>query len=175
MLSTSTPSSLVAMDQLWLADDYTKQFRAMSDDYRAFVADPARATFDAAWQGIKPMPLPGAIALAGVCLFFALRWWRGWNAELEIDPSERTVTIRRRPMFFTGPRTLTRPATELRLVEAVENRYVGRGQRAKFVHFELRDAASGKRVFRYLALYDKKTRAQLDADMALLAQHVQSS
>lgn len=77
-------------------------------------------------------------------------------------------------MFFTGPRTLTKPVKELRLVENVERRAVGRGQTAKFAHFELRDT-SGKLVFRYRTLYDRKSRAKLDGDMKLLADFIQRS
>jgi hypothetical protein len=74
-------------------------------------------------------------------------------------------------MFFTGPRELRMPAADLRLVEGVEKRYLGRGQSAKFARFELRTPA-GKQVFRYTIMYDAKNRAALDGYMQLLANHV---
>lgn len=161
---------------LWLGSD-TKDpatialYRKLSADLQAFLSDPSRPTYDAAIPPVPPkyFPLFFVVLFGGLMGYFGFRWWRGWYAELVLDPAQRTITIHRRPMFFTGPRTLTRPVSELRLVEAVENRYIGRGQRAKFAHFELRDAATGKRVFKYLAYYDRKSRAQLDGDMALLA------
>jgi len=124
---------------LWLGSDTSDAptialYRKLSGDLQAFLGDPARATYDAA----LPPPPKSYVGFAfiflfgALCGFFGFRWWRGWYAELELDPKERTITIHRRPMFFTGPRTLTRAVNELRLVEAVENRYIGRGQRAKF-------------------------------------------
>ncbi|MBV8762538.1 MAG: hypothetical protein JO257_34960 [Deltaproteobacteria bacterium] len=161
---------------LWLGSDTQDAatialYQQLSADLQAFLGDPARATYDAS---IPPPPKRYAgfvfiVLFGALCGLYGLRWWRGWYTELALDPAQRTIAIHRRPMFFTGPRTVTRPVRELKLVEAIENRYVGRGNRAKFAHFELRDAASGKRVFKYLAFYDRKNRAQLDGDMELLA------
>lgn len=150
-------------------DLYTK----LSSDLQAFLDSPQRATFDAVLPSSKVTYVGFVfIQVFGLLLgYFGFRWWRGWYAELELDPRERTITIHRRPMFFTGPRTLTRPAKELRLVENVERRSVGRGQSAKFARFELRDTG-GKLVFHYRTLYDRKSRAKLDGDMKLLAEFV---
>ena len=166
---TSTP--------LWLGSD-TKDaptlelYRRFSADLQAFLDDPNRPTYDAEFP-LPPRGSPvGAVVIIAFGLLlgrFGFRWWRGWYAELELDPAQRTITIHRRPMFFAGPRTVTRHVKDLRLVEAVENRYIGRGQRAKFAHFELREQTTNRRVFKYLALYDGKTRAQLDGDMVLLS------
>ena len=165
---TSTP--------LWLGSDAKDAptialYDKLSADLQAFLDDPARPTFDAVFPlpHVSYVPLLFVIGFGLLLGWFGFRWWRGWYAELELDAATRSVIIHRRPMFFTGPRTVTRQVKDLRLVEAVENRYIGRGQRAKFAHFELREQATDRRVFKYLALYDGKTRAKLEGDMALLA------
>lgn len=170
---TSTP--------LWLGNDTDDAptialYRKYSADLQAFLDDPNRATYDAEF------PLPPRGSPAGVIVivafglllgWFGFRWWRGWYAELELDPAQRTITIHRRPMFFTGPRRVTHAVRDLRLHEAVEQRNVGRGNRAKFAIFELRDKATDKRVFKYAALYDGRTRAKLDGEQALLSKFFQ--
>ena len=166
---TSTP--------LWLGTDSDdaptiELYRKYSADLQAFLDDPTRASYDAAFP-IPPRGNPAGLILIvafGLLLgWFGFRWWRGWYAELELDPAQRTITIHRRPMFFTGPRRVTIAVRELRLRESVEQRNVGRGSRAKFAIFELRDQATDKRVFKYAALYDGRTRAKLDGDQALLS------
>jgi len=158
---------------LWIGqatkkDARIEEYRRLADDFQAFLLDPKRTTFDASLAPVGGAPWPMLIIIGLVMCYFGLRWWRGWYAELELDPAAREITIHRKPMLFTGPRTKKVAASELRLVEAVENRYIGRGQRAKFARIELRDQ-TGKRVFRYTTLYDQKSRAVLDGYMALLA------
>jgi len=152
-------------------------FERLSTDLQAFLDDPNRPTFDAVVppnQNVSYAGFIGIVAFGLLLGYFGFKWWRGWYATLELDQQQRTVTIHRRPMFFTGPRTVTKPVNELRLVEGVERRSVGRGQSAKFARFELRDP-QGKLVFRYRTLYDKKSRAKLDGDMKLLADFIQRS
>lgn len=166
---TSTP--------LWLGTDTTdaatiELYRKYSADLQAFLDDPNRATYDAVFPLPPPVnraPVIFIIAFGLLLGWFGFRWWRGWYAELELDAATRSIIIHRRPMFFTGPRTVTRHVKDLRLVERVEQRNVGRGNRAKFALFELREQATDKPVFKYAALYDGRTRAKLDGDMALLA------
>ena len=144
------------------------EYQRFSADLQAFLGDPSRPTFDASYGQAKKPPSPWLLlAIGAVFLAFGLPWWHGWYAELELDSAAREITIHRRPRLFTGPRTQKYAASDLRLGEGVENHYIGRGQRAKFVRFELRDA-SGKRVFRYLTLYDARSRAKLDGDMQRL-------
>jgi hypothetical protein len=166
---------------LWLGSQQGDQatmalYAKLSADLQAFIDDPNRPTFDAMLPPSKVTYVAFALIFPfGLLLgFFGFRWWRGWYAELELDPHKRTITIHRRPMFFTGPRTLEKPVSELRLSEDVERRNIGKGQSAKFARFELWDTR-GKRVFKYLTLYDNKSRAQLDADMKLLSDFVQRS
>ena len=144
------------------------RYQQMASDLQTFLDHPHSATFDASFQTMKPAPWPMLIIIGLVMCYFGLRWWRGWYAELELDPAAREITIHRKPMLFTGPRTKKLAASELRLAEAVENRYIGRGQRAKFARIELRDQ-TGKLVFRYTTLYDNKSRAVIDGYMQLLA------
>jgi len=159
---------------LWLGSQQGDQetmdlYTRFSADLQAFLDDPKRPTFDALLPPSKVTYVGFVfVFLFGLLLgFFGFRWWRGWYCELELDPHERTITIHRRPMFFTGPRTLELSVKDLKLSEHVERRDIGRGQTAKFARFELRNTA-GKRVWRYTTLYDKKSRAKLDGDMALL-------
>ena len=166
---TSTP--------LWLGTD-TKDastialYDQFSADLQAFLADPARPTFDAAFP---IAPIPNRFPLVFVMGFgllvgwFGFRWWRGWYTTHELDAAQRAITIHRHPMFFTGPRTVTRHVKDLRLVERVEQRSVGRGNRAKFAVFQLREQSTDSLVFKYAALYDGRTRAKLDGEMALLS------
>jgi hypothetical protein len=158
---------------LWLATSSNDPaaiaaYTRLAADFQAFLTDPSRPTFDGTY-GAPPKPRIWIFILAFglVCGYFGFRWWRGWYAEIELDSAARELTIHRRPMFFTGPRTKKYAASELRLSEHVDKRSLGRGQSAKFATFELRDA-HGKRVFKYTTMYDGKHRAVLDGHMALL-------
>jgi hypothetical protein len=142
-------------------------YRHMAADLQAFLNDPTRPAFDASFTLQTHAPVAALVIVGLVMALLGFRWWRGWAAELELDRTADTLTIHRRPMFFTGPRRVTLPRRELRLREAVQLRYVGKGQRAKFARFELRDAR-GRRVFAYATLYDAKSRATLDGYLATL-------
>ena len=166
---TSTP--------LWLGTD-TKDaatialYQRMSADLQAFLDDPTRPTYDAVFPLPPPVshfPLIFVFGFGLLLGWFGFRWWRGWYATLELDAAQRAITIHRHPMFFTGPRTVTRHVKDLRLVERVEQRSVGRGNRAKFAVFQLREQSTDSLVFKYAALYDGRTRAKLDGEMALLS------
>lgn len=168
-----------ATTPLWLGTRTTDPalvaiYRAQAGELQVFLADPTRTTFDEHFE-IPRSGSPAGIVLVGllglILAYYGFRWWRGWYAELEFAGDD--VIIRRRPMFFTGPRELRMPRAELRLVEAVEKRYLGKGQSAKFARFELQ-TRDGKRVFRYTTMYDGKSRAVLDGYMQLLANHVSS-
>lgn len=168
---TSTP--------LWLGWDSSDPstvalFQKYAGELQTFLETPSQPTFDVAFpkEPIQRWRVIYIIAFGTFLGWFGFRWWRGWYSTLTLDPAARTITIYRKPMFFIGPRTVTRAASELRLVENVEDRYIGRGNRAKFALFELRDKATNKRVFKYVTLYDRKSRAQIDGDMALLARFV---
>jgi len=146
-------------------------YQQLAAELQAFLEHPHSATYDASFQTMKAAPWPLLLIVGLIATFYGFRWWRGWYAELELDPGARELTIHRKPMFFTGARTRTYAAKDLRLLERIENRYVGRGQRAKFARFELRDL-QGKRVFRYTTMYDAANRAVLDGYMALLKDFV---
>ncbi len=159
---------------LWLAQPSTDPaavatYTRLARDFQAFLADPSRTTFDGSYAvaGLPVGLVISVLAFGLVCGFFGVRWWRGWYAELEIDKAAGEITIHRRPMFFTGPRTVKLARRDLQLLESVEKRYLGRGQSAKFARFELHDTR-GKRVFSYTTMYDRKSRAVLDGYMALL-------
>lgn len=165
-------SITVPIEKLWLGHNPTPDENQLAANFRAFVADGTRATFDATWRTVKPPPPAIAIVMGLLLVLAGGRWWRGWYSELELAGDE--IIIRQRPMFFTGPRERRFGKRDVQLVEGVENRYVGRGQRAKFARIELR-AEDGKPVFRYSTLYDKKSRAVLDGYMQLLASHISRS
>jgi hypothetical protein len=143
------------------------QYRRMAADLQTFLDHPQTATFDASFQTIGTAPWWLFVGVGLLACIYGFRWWRGWYAELELDRAAREITIHRRPMFFTGPRTVKLAASDVRLDEAIERRYVGNFQRALFARFELRDT-HGKRVFRYATLYDKKSCAQLDGYLVAL-------
>jgi hypothetical protein len=147
-------------------------YRDRSADLQAFLADRGRATYDARFE-LPRTGSPAGIVVIGLfsllLAYFGFRWWRGWYAELEVAGDE--IIIRRRPMFFTGPRELRMPMGDLVLSEHVEKRYLGKGQSAKFALFELR-TREGKRVFKYTTMYDQKSRGVLDGYMQLLGSHI---
>lgn len=159
---------------LWLATSSNKAadiklYTQLASDFQAFLADPSHPTFDATY-GAPPAQVPIFMVILAFGLFagyFGFRWWRGWYATLEVDHAAREITIHRKPMFFTGPRTQKYAARDLTLSEHVDKRYLGRGASAKFAKFELRDQ-QGKRVFKYTIMYDNKNRAVLDGYMQLL-------
>lgn len=79
-----------------------ENYRRLAADLQAFLNDPTRKTFSAEY-----FALGGSrwllLVIAFGALAWALRWIRGWHAELVFEAVSSTLTIREHPKFFIGP------------------------------------------------------------------------
>jgi len=150
------------------------EYRRLAAGFEDFLTDPHRDRFDAVYQAVG-MSLPLATIFLAVlaigALYLAFSWWRGWVADLCFDRAAGTVTIDRRPMFFTGKRRMALHLAQLVPVFVEEDRaqtFLGRYgpiKTVKFVRIELRDR-EGTTYFSYAMPYDDAGKPAADQRIA---------